>query len=354
MVNLSTKVIIVTTCIAAMMAAAYLQSGMTTTPTPASAEVVEEYVRWQLKFKPTLRSTPSEQDFRIKVFAANRALVKNRNEEYAERVVAEDLPEYEGDMFELNFSADLTSEEFDASFTGGSLPTAEEEEVSPAENVQASVDESKSLGDGNLGAAHSYYVYSQGGCGSCWAFASAGLAERKYFSVTNMRVQLSQQQLVDCDGSNSGCSGGIIGRGLTYINNNGVTTASSYPYTGAVGNCKSSGKQMQLRSLMGSSTYTFEIRGVESFINRGNYAGGRVNGQAVRFASSGDGIFTPSQSDCVNHVNHAIILIEASTSQSYVTMLNSWGGSWGNNGVKKIRPCGANNYAGSGAQYYTY
>jgi len=47
-----------------------------------------------------------------------------------------------------------------------------------------------------------------GECGSCWAFASASMAEAGHFINTNEIINLSEKQLVDCDASNSACNGG--------------------------------------------------------------------------------------------------------------------------------------------------
>lgn len=48
--------------------------------------------------------------------------------------------------------------------------------------------------------------------------------------VTGELVNLSEQQLVSCDSSNSGCDGGLMDSAFDWvINNDGIDSASDYP-----------------------------------------------------------------------------------------------------------------------------
>jgi hypothetical protein len=50
-------------------------------------------------------------------------------------------------------------------------------------------------------------INDQQSCGCCWAFSCAQVVEHQLMVRKQQRVQLSVQQLVDCDTSNDACEG---------------------------------------------------------------------------------------------------------------------------------------------------
>ncbi|XP_004987384.1 ervatamin-C, partial [Setaria italica] len=90
-------------------------------------------------------------------------------------------------------------------------------------------------------------VKSQGVCGSCWAFTATGAMESHY-TIQGAKdnrglVDLSEQELVDCDTHSIGCKGGEVDYAFDYIiAKQGLASLASYPYTATNGTCQAAGK----------------------------------------------------------------------------------------------------------------
>lgn len=75
--------------------------------------------------------------------------------------------------------------------------------------------------------------------GSCWAFSTVASVESINQIVTGNLVQLSQQELIDCDVSNSGCNGGLMDNAFEYIiSSGGIRKDEDYPYLMSEGTCE--------------------------------------------------------------------------------------------------------------------
>merc|ERR1719408_1118659 len=58
--------------------------------------------------------------------------------------------------------------------------------------------------------------------------------------ATGKLVSLSEQQFVDCDKVDQGCSGGLMDNAFKFAENNAICTEESYSYKGRGGTCEAS------------------------------------------------------------------------------------------------------------------
>ncbi|KAK8809836.1 hypothetical protein WA158_000779 [Blastocystis sp. Blastoise] len=81
-------------------------------------------------------------------------------------------------------------------------------------------------------------VRDQNGCGSDWAISATACMEYTNFNATGKLIQLSIQQLIDCDQISVGCRGGLMSYAFRYVTENlGICAEEDYPYTAKDGEC---------------------------------------------------------------------------------------------------------------------
>ncbi len=147
---------------------------------------------------------------------------------------------------------------------------------------------------------------NQGECGSCWTFASTAAIEAAYYKKTNVKENLSTQQLVDCDINNYGCDGGNFSPALDYVKIKGLFRDPDYPYTGVVNKTKISAFiKKKITSFSYCSNYISKYCStniVYSMLAKSPLMV-EVDGSVIQYYSSG--IFTGS---CYED-NHAVVLV---------------------------------------------
>lgn len=186
----------------------------------------------------------------------------------------------------------------------------------------------------------------QGQCGSCWAFSTIANIEGQWKLAGNPLTSLSEQELVSCDKSDSGCSGGLMPSAFKLLKNSNsgkVYTESSYPYTsgrGSSGSCSKSGKKVGA-TISGSLAISGSEGQLATWCNKNGPVSIAVD--AGSWQSYRSGILTNCGGKKLDHG----VTIVGYESGSYWKIKNSWGSSYGENGYIRVKRgvncCGLNN-----------
>lgn len=240
--------------------------------------------------------------------------------------------------------SDLSEIEFQMQYLNLEVPARSEVMGSTTASELAAAPASKNwVTEGKVTA-----VKSQGGCGSCWAFATVGAYESLNLILNNRQELYSEQQLVDCTKGLpglTGCSGGWPARAIEWTEKNGITSSSIYPY---YGNEQGSGKCAALPKV------GFRIYGLGTILGDSELEKAIaiqpvvVCVDASKWNNYKGGVFGANTADCTTRVNHAVLAV--GYTPEYWIIKNSWGNRWGEQGYIRVsrnrqNTCGIAAYA---------
>jgi hypothetical protein len=191
-------------------------------------------------------------------------------------------------------------------------------------------------------------VRNQGGCGSCWAFATVGVLESLVQIQEGTTEDLSEQYLVSCNNDGWDCGGGWFAHdyhGWDYVAGEtgpGAVREASFPYQARDLPCNP--PHPHPYRIESWATLSWGVPPVES-IKQAIYQHGPVAAAVAvgsGFQAYRSGIFDLDESS--RGINHAIVLVGwddnycADGKCAGVWILrNSWGSGWGVGGYMYIK-----------------
>lgn len=228
----------------------------------------------------------------------------------------------------VNQFSGWTEQEFQQMFTG---EVADDEDM-PQERVEVELENTVTDVDWSTSGKVNP-VKNQGSCGSCWAFGAVGVYEPTYALATGKLYNLAEQQLVDCDKSSSGCSGGLSRYSFSgYYKTHGACTTASYAYAARDGTCKDSSCSVAIPSgvVLGYNEVSATASALRNQLVNGPL---KVSVYAEStFQSYKSGI--SSGGACKGGTNHAVLAVGYGS--GFFKIRNSWGSSWGEGGHIRV------------------
>ena len=300
-------------------AAAFFGINLCENTVPISNEVERTFIEHLADYGISY-GTQEEYQFRLSVFAKKDAQYKEINAN----------PEHTFEVGHNKFST-WTDDEFQRML--GAKP-----------NTNASKAVYKKLPTDNLPDAIDWRaqgavnpVKNQGQCGSCWAFSATAAVEGHHKIATGELLDLSEEQLVECETISHGCGGGWKEQAFAYLQNNPQELQSDYPYKwGNVDACHADPSKGRVSVPSYNNVPSGTAADLLAAIAQGPVAV-VVRADTPFFAGYKNGIVnTPA---CGTEYNHAITAVgygKNSAGHTYYIVRNSWSADWGNKGYINI------------------
>ncbi|XP_065368397.1 putative cysteine proteinase CG12163 isoform X2 [Calliphora vicina] len=306
------------------------------------SKVEHLFSKFQIKYNRRCH-TSMERQMRLRIFKQNLEIIRQLNEN-----------EMGSAKYGITEFADLTSTEYKQR-TGLWQRDPLKAATTPKADIP-DVELPKEFDWRSKGAITP--VKNQGNCGSCWAFSVTGNIEGLHAAKTGILEEYSEQELLDCDTSDSACNGGLPDNAFDALEKiGGLELESEYPYHGRKEQCHFNKTKVHVKVKGHVDLPKNETAMAQWLIANGPISIG-INANAMQFYRGG--VSHPWKLLCSKKtLDHGVLIVGYGVSEypsfnktlPYWIIKNSWGSKWGEQGYYRVyrgdNTCGLTEMASS-------
>ncbi|KAM9849918.1 cathepsin F [Aulostomus maculatus] len=302
-----------------------------------SVELLGQFKDFMMKYKKVY-SSQEEAERRLQIF--------HQNLRTAEKIQSVDQGSAE---YGITKFSDLTEDEFRSTYLNPLLSQwTLQRPMKPASRAQGPAPDSWDWRD--HGAVSP--VKNQGMCGSCWAFSVTGNIEGQWFLKNGTLLSLSEQELVDCDGLDQACRGGLPSNAYEAIERlGGLESERDYSYTGRKQNCDFSSRKVAAY-INSSVELSKDESEIAAWLAENGPISVALNAFAMQFYRKG--VSHPFKIFCNPWmIDHAVLMVGYGQRAGvpFWAIKNSWGEDYGEEGYYYLyrgsSACGINRMCSS-------